>query len=71
MTFEGPKGGYTVRPEDHVLLQPLPLVKLTNLTDPDFKFVELITARGRPGDRSAVCRAGGTGPLQEVELHPA
>jgi branched-chain amino acid transport system substrate-binding protein len=42
MKFNGPKGEYTVRPEDHVLLQPMPLVKLTNTTDPDFKFVELV-----------------------------
>ncbi|HQX08914.1 MAG TPA: substrate-binding domain-containing protein [Thermoflexales bacterium] len=42
MKFNGPKGEYTVRPEDHVLLQPMPLVKLLNTTDPDFKFVELV-----------------------------
>lgn len=42
MEFDGPKGHYIVRPEDHVLLQPMPLVKLTNVTDPDFKFFELI-----------------------------
>ncbi|MBX7214234.1 MAG: substrate-binding domain-containing protein [Thermoflexales bacterium] len=42
MKFNGPKGEYTVRPEDHVLLQPMPLVKLNNTTDADFKFVELV-----------------------------
>lgn len=42
MKFNGPKGEYTVRPEDHVLLQPMPLVKLLNVTDPDFKFFELV-----------------------------
>lgn len=42
LKFNGPKGEYTVRPEDHVLLQPMPLVKLLNVTDPDFKFFELV-----------------------------
>ena len=42
MQFDGPKGSYTVRPEDHVLLQPMTLVKLTNTTDPDFKFFDLV-----------------------------
>lgn len=43
MSFEGPKGTYTVRPEDHVLLQPMTLVKLTDTAAPDFKFFELVT----------------------------
>ncbi len=42
MKFNGPKGEYTVRPEDHVLLQPMTLVKLTNTTDPDYKFFDLV-----------------------------
>ena len=44
MKFNGPKGEYIVRPEDHVVLQPMTLVKLTNTTDPDFKFFDLIKA---------------------------
>ena len=44
MKFDGPKGQYIVRPEDHVLLQPMTLVKLVNTTDPDFKFFELVKA---------------------------
>lgn len=43
MKFKGPKGDYEVRATDHALLQPMTLVKLTNTTDPDFKFVELVT----------------------------
>ncbi len=42
MKFDGPKGQYIVRPEDHVLLQPMTLVKLTNTTDKDFKFFDLV-----------------------------
>jgi len=44
MKFNGPKGEYTVRPEDHVVLQPMTLVKLNNTTDPDFKFFDLVKA---------------------------
>ncbi len=40
--FEGPKGLVKIRPYDHVALQPLYFVRVTNVTDPDFKFVELI-----------------------------
>jgi branched-chain amino acid transport system substrate-binding protein len=43
MKFEGPKGSYEVRASDHALLQPMTLVKLTNTTDPDFKFFDLVT----------------------------
>lgn len=42
LQFDGPKGAYMVRAEDHVLLQPMTLVKLTSTTDPDFKFFELL-----------------------------
>jgi branched-chain amino acid transport system substrate-binding protein len=44
MKFNGPKGEYIVRPEDHVVLQPMTLVKLNNTTDPDFKFFDLVKA---------------------------
>jgi len=43
MKFEGPKGNYEVRASDHALLQPMTLVKLTNTTDPDFRFFDLVT----------------------------
>jgi len=41
-TFEGPKGTVSIRPSDHVALQNLYFVRVTNVTDPDFKFVELV-----------------------------
>ncbi len=44
LQFDGPKGQYTVRATDHVLLQPMTLVKLTNTTDKDFKFFDLVKA---------------------------
>ncbi len=43
LKFQGPKGDYQVRAEDHALLQPMTLVKLLNTTDKDFKFFELVT----------------------------
>ncbi|MGQ9522177.1 MAG: substrate-binding domain-containing protein [Anaerolineae bacterium] len=41
-SFDGPNGKYIIRPYDHVCLFPLYYVRLTNVTDPEFKFVELI-----------------------------
>lgn len=42
LSFETPKGTFNIRAEDHVALQPMYLVKLTNVTDPQYKFFELI-----------------------------
>jgi branched-chain amino acid transport system substrate-binding protein len=41
-TFEGPKGPFTIRAEDHVCLQTLYLVEVDNVTDPEFRFLKLI-----------------------------
>lgn len=54
MKFDGPKGEYTVRPEDHVVLQPMTLVKLVDTKDPDFKFFELVKAFA-PEDTAPPC----------------
>ncbi len=43
LEFEGPKGTVYIRPEDHVAIQDMYIVKLLNLDDPDFKFYELVT----------------------------
>jgi len=49
MTFSGPKGEVYIRPEDHVAIQDMYIVKLLNLDDPDFKFYELVkTNRPEP-----------------------
>ncbi len=49
MSFDGPKGKIQVRPEDHVAIQDMYILKLTNLTDPNFKFYELVsTTRPEP-----------------------
>ena len=45
MSFEGPKGTYTFRKEDHQALQPMYMVKLTKIDDPEAKFFELLQER--------------------------
>lgn len=49
MTFNGPKGEVYIRPEDHVAIQDMYIVKLLNLNDPEFKYYENIeTNRPEP-----------------------
>ncbi len=49
MSFEGPKGTIYVRPEDHVAIQDMYIVKILNVDDPDAKFFELVkTTRPEP-----------------------
>ena len=43
MSFEGPKGLIEIRAEDHVAIQDMYVVTLTNLDDPEFKFFEGVT----------------------------
>lgn len=43
MEFDGPKGKIQIRPEDHVALQDMYIVKLLNLDDPEFKYYELVS----------------------------
>ena len=49
MTFDGPKGEVYIRPEDHVAIQDMYIVKILNVNDPDSKFFELVkTTRPEP-----------------------
>lgn len=43
MTFDGPKGKIFSRPEDHVAIQDMYILKLTNVTDPEFKFYDYVS----------------------------
>lgn len=43
LTFEGPKGTYTIRPGDHQALAPMYVVRLVNVDDPDDKFFEKVS----------------------------
>jgi len=42
MEFEGPKGTILFRPEDHLAVQDMYIVKLLNVDDPESKFFELV-----------------------------
>ncbi|MGD9316794.1 MAG: ABC transporter substrate-binding protein [Anaerolineae bacterium] len=49
MEFEGPKGTVYIRPEDHVAIQDMYMVKILNVDDPEFRFFELVeTTRPEP-----------------------
>lgn len=49
MTFMGPKGEIYIRPEDHVAIQDMYILKLLNVTEPDFNFYEYVaTTRPEP-----------------------
>ena len=43
ISFEGPKGLVEIRAEDHVAIQDMYVVTLTNLDDPEFKFFDGVT----------------------------
>ncbi len=58
MEFDGPKGKYIIRDYDHVALQPMYLVELTNVDDPDFKFFKLIKEFG-PEETAPPCMLTG------------
>jgi branched-chain amino acid transport system substrate-binding protein len=47
--FDGPKGTILIRPEDHVAIQDMYIVKILNVDDPEAKFFELVeTTRPEP-----------------------
>jgi len=49
MTFDGPKGAVYIRPEDHVAIQDMYILKLVNVTDPEANFYEYVeTTRPEP-----------------------
>jgi branched-chain amino acid transport system substrate-binding protein len=49
LTFEGPKGTVYIRPEDHVAIQDMYILKLENLTDPKANFYSYVdTTRPEP-----------------------
>ncbi|MDD5368366.1 MAG: substrate-binding domain-containing protein [Anaerolineaceae bacterium] len=49
LEFDGPKGKVTIRPEDHVAIQDMYILKLVNVTDKEFKYYEYVsTTRPEP-----------------------
>ena len=43
LTFEGPKGTIYIRPEDHVAIQDMYIMTLTNLDNADLMFFDMVT----------------------------
>jgi branched-chain amino acid transport system substrate-binding protein len=43
MEFDGPKGTITIRPEDHMAIQDMYILKLIDLAAPDFAMFEYVT----------------------------
>ncbi len=58
VSFDGPKGKYTVRDYDHVLLQTMYVVELVNVTDADFKFFKPF-AELKPEETAPTCALEG------------
>jgi branched-chain amino acid transport system substrate-binding protein len=56
LTWDGPKGTYSIRPEDHQALMPMYVVRLVNLDDPDQKYYELL-AEASAEDTAPPCLA--------------
>jgi len=49
LSFDGPKGKIEIRPEDHVAIQDMYILKLANLTDPNANFYTYVdTTRPEP-----------------------
>jgi branched-chain amino acid transport system substrate-binding protein len=51
LKFDGPRGAYEIRKSDHQALLPIFIARLTNVTDPDYKFFELV--KEIPADQTA------------------
>ncbi len=58
LSFDGPKGKYTVRDYDHVMLQTMYVVELVNVTDADFKFFKPF-AELKPEETAPACALEG------------
>ncbi len=58
LTFEGPKGTYTIRPEDHQALLPMYVVEFAHPEAEDFAYYELL-AEVMPEDYELPCFAPG------------
>ncbi|MGB1288153.1 MAG: substrate-binding domain-containing protein [Aggregatilineales bacterium] len=57
LSFEGPKGTYTIRPSDHQALVPMYIAELVSLDDPDLLFYELLDTIS-PADTAPPCLVG-------------
>lgn len=69
LTWEGPKGTYTMRPEDHQALMPMYVVRLANLDDPDQAYYELI-AEVSAEDAAPPCESGADRSSETLDCTP-
>ncbi len=60
MSFEGPKGTYTIRPEDHQALAPGYVVRLISVDDPEERFFELVEEKSAE-EIAPICTAPNCG----------
>ncbi len=69
LQWEGPKGTYTMRAEDHQALMPMYVVKLVNLDDPDQKYYELV-AEVSAEDSAPPCESGADRSSDTLDCTP-
>jgi branched-chain amino acid transport system substrate-binding protein len=69
LTWEGPKGTYTIRPEDHQALMPMYVVRLVNLDDPDQAYYELV-AEVSAEDAAPPCESGADRSSETLDCTP-
>ena len=69
LTWEGPKGTYTMRAEDHQALMPMYVVKLVNLDSPDQAYYELV-AEVSAEDAAPPCESGADRSSETLDCTP-
>ena len=69
LQWEGPKGTYTMRAEDHQALMPQYIVRLVNLDDPDQAYYELV-AETSAEDTAPPCESGADRSSDTLDCTP-
>jgi branched-chain amino acid transport system substrate-binding protein len=69
LTWEGPKGIYTMRVEDHQALMPMYVVKLVNLDSPGQAYYELV-AEVSAEDSAPPCESGADRSSETLDCTP-
>ena len=69
LEWEGPKGTYYMRPEDHQALLPMYVVQLANIDDPDQAFYTLV-AEVSAEDTAPPCEAGADRSSDALDCTP-
>ena len=69
LSWEGPKGSYYMRPEDHQTLLPMYVVQLTDINNEDQAFYELV-AEVSPEDTAPPCESGADRSSDTLDCTP-